>query len=1209
MSSTLPALNYTTPEEFIDYYYEQLKQDLGVYDLQLSKVGFVGFFLNVLGYTHFDLKQYYDSLLVEAFVGTAQTEESQYLHASIYGYIPTFSAPAIATGTIEFDMVNWLSTRQSDVVRREVIIGYDNASGVYTPLNATFNIDGFDFSIDSIYKFVEIKEGTSYYYYTDIILSDGSKITLPSATAVISVPLYSTSQYNQKEVSFELKPYLFGSYETYYFGIDPGYYLAGLEVYVTEEGSIIEEEYDIKYTKYLEKGDDKSVFLRKVTSTSYVLEFGSGIRGRWISGASIRLIVKTTRGTAGNLIDKTSLKLPISGSVIAFDYIFTSSGQLESTGVSPEISQVPLVAFDYSESGLDPLSGEDLRDAIVNYIQTRDNMISRQDFYNIAEDYFNDFKFVFKKINVFDNTVYLCRSFRDRNQVILYTTDHTQQVLELGATAPGSGYVITAAANSTGTGILTTGGYGYYVVAIDEFGKSTPSEVVTATIDTGLGEDSVLIEFAAVPYAVRYRVYGRSIAFKDQYWEINEDGSLTYSYVDDGTAGVPCVSEPTGYELQNVVYRPTFTLNGVEFVSPYIYLGNTRMNYYDGYLMRDLSRLDFAEITPDVSILGTGFDIPTLYLNLEFQTSETSVVAISNGSPAVVTWTGHGLEYDTPVSFSTSGVLPTGITPGTTYYIMRDGYTENSFQISADPRSADPINTSSAGSGEHNCVSENVTFIRLKSYHTISNLVFNISIFGEELSISNRRMECYPITNNYFEYMYLNDDTFGILSGEIQIQITGGTSTSMIAYNYGDFTIGALTDTLLIKFNDNTTGYTNPFTTVTLTNGTVTAATLVADINTAIGSTVASVYTDDDGYSRIMITPPSGSTNPNVFIGESSTCLSALGLDADDDAPAVLNGTLTSSKFVNVTDKFYQLEDISDQLRLMRYNTNGDSYIINIPLIESEEFESDPLYYLDKIRNFIVSSNFSENRMITDNIQCRFLNSYVIESPFIEATFLQSGQIFSNADYNWLDPVIDTRDAPPSVLYPGSSYRVSTSPTGGSDFAGHADEIASWDGTSWSFYPPVEDDFVLDNDTNIYWRWDGSAWVSIPDITLPLNIRIACKVDKNYIQKNGIDIAAEKEELEVLIAEYLQKAFTGAEVVFYNSLITDFVHTERDYIKSVQVYVTDSSASPNEMDNGIEIKSDTLVLRGLKEKFDIVRHVFPIIYWDVDNINLSFYIE
>ena len=1131
MASTLPTLNYTTPEEFVNYYYEKLKTDLQVYDLQISKVGFVGFFLNLLGYTHFDLKQYYDSLFKEAFVGTSQTEESQYLQASTYGYIPSFATAASATGTIEFDMINWLPRRQPDVVRREVIVGYDTSTGTYIPLSSTFKVDDIQFSIDAVYKFIEIEDNGSYYYYADIITNDGTKTTLPSASATISAPLYSTTQYTKKEIDFELKPYNFGSYQTYYFGIDSGYYLSDLEVYVTEVGATTEEQYTVEYTKYLTKGNDTNVFLRKVTSTSYVIEFGSGIRGKWISGASVRLVIKSTRGTAGNLIDKTNTKLQISGSVLAFDYMYSTGGQLTSTDPNPVVMQQPLVDFDYAESGLDPLSGEDLRDAIVNFIQTRENLVSQQDFYNLANDYFDDFKFLFKKFNVFDNIFHLCRSFRDRNQTIFYTTNHTEQIMDLMLTVAGT-YTITAVADTTGSGALTSDTYGYFVVSVDEWGRSMPSAIATATVDTGAGEDSVTITWDHVPYATKYRVYGRFPTFRDQYWEVTPAvPAATYSYTDDGTAGT-LEAEPISYVFQEIYYRPTFVINGLTFISPYVYKGNTRMNYYDGYLMKDLSRVEFAEITPEIDTLGTGFDTPMVYLNLEYDES--------------------------------------------TY----------------------------------------VTSVKLKSYQTISGLVFTVSIFGLDSDIVDKRMICYPLTNNYFEYEYVNADTFGIFEGEIQVEVKGGISTSVVSNNCENFTIGAgTTDVLKIKFNDSSTGYTNAFTTITLTAGSRTVAQIATDINTIIGTSVATTYVDDDGNNRLKITPPSGGTVTNVFIGNAaagSTCLTALGLTGDViSVPAVLNGPLTTVKFVCKTDKFYQLIDVSDQLKIMRYNVGTDAYVINVPVVDNTVFASDPDYYLDKIKNFIVASNFNVNRMVTDNVQCRFLNSYLVESPFIESVFMQSGTIFSNTDYVFLDPVVETRNAPPSITLDASRYRVSSAPTGGSAFAGHANAIGTYDsGTAtWSFYSPIADDFVLDLTTNIYYMWSGTAWINIPDITLPMNIRIEIKADKNYVQKNNIDIATERENLQLAVAEYLQKGFTGASVVFYNSLITEFVHTTRPFIKSVKVYVTDSSVVPNEMDNGIEVKSDNDIFRGTKSKLDIVKYVPPIIYWDVDNIVIVITIE
>jgi len=890
MANTLPTLNYTTPEEFVNYYYEQLKSELGVFDLQISKVGFIGFFMNLLGYTHFDVKQYYDSLFKESFIGTSQTEESQYIHAATYGYIPTFATAATATGNIQFDMINWLPRRQSGIVRREVIVGYSNSLNTIIASNAKFFIESFQFTIDAFYKFVELENNGSYYYFADIITSDGTKLTIPSATSVISVPLYSTSQYVQKEISFVLKPYNFGSFQTYYFGIDAGYYLADLQVFVIQSGSTVEEEYDVKYTKYLEKGNSKSVFLRKVTSTNYVLEFGSGIRGNWISGASIRLIIKSTRGSSGNLIDKTNTKIQISGEVLAYDYKYSTSGELVPVSPLPVVLQQPLIDFDHSEGGLDPLSGEDLRDAIIEFIQTRDNLVSQQDFYNIAKNYFNDFKFLFKKFNVYDNIFYLCRAFRDRNQSICYTLNHTEQILNLTATSDPT-YTPTATAVAGGS--LADGTYGYFVTAVDEWGQSSPSVIVSAT--TSGTDNSIRIDWPAVPHATKYRVYGRMLTFRDQYWEVN---APTVTYTDDGTPGTSAI-EPTSYFLQELYYRPTFTINGETFISPFIYKGNTRMNYYDGYILKDLSRIDFSEVTPDTSILGTGFDVPITYLNLDYD--DTS----------------------------------------------------------------------------------HKTTIRLKSYQTINDLVFTISVYGSNLSIVNQRMECFPLSNNEFTYEYDNADTFGLFEGKIQIAVKGGVSDSVLTANYQTFnTVGA--NVLKIKVNDEPP-YSDPFTTVTLTAGSaVTAATLVSEINTALGRIVASLYSDDNGNIRIRLTPPSlasGETVRNIFIGVGSTCLTALGLTGDDTSPAILNGPLTTLKFTCTTDKFYQLIDISDQLRLVRYHSGNDAYLVNIPVMYNATFATDPDYYFDKFRNFISAAAFNENRMVTDNIQCRFLNSYYVESP------------------------------------------------------------------------------------------------------------------------------------------------------------------------------------------------------------------------------------
>lgn len=76
----------------------------------------------------------------------------------------------------------------------------------------------------------------------------------------------------------------------------------------------------------------------------------------------------------------------------------------------------------------------------------------------------------------------------------------------------------------------------------------------------------------------------------------------------------------------------------------------------------------------------------------------SATVTISFASPGVVTWNSHGLAADTPVRFTTTGALPTGLSTGTTYYVRNPG--ANTFEV-ALTAGGTSINTTGAGSGTH----------------------------------------------------------------------------------------------------------------------------------------------------------------------------------------------------------------------------------------------------------------------------------------------------------------------------------------------------------------------------------------------------------------------------------------------------------------------------------------------------------------------------
>lgn len=80
--------------------------------------------------------------------------------------------------------------------------------------------------------------------------------------------------------------------------------------------------------------------------------------------------------------------------------------------------------------------------------------------------------------------------------------------------------------------------------------------------------------------------------------------------------------------------------------------------------------------------------------------STAATVTITIASPGVITWTGHGLAAGTPIKLSTTGALPTGLTAGTTYFVLSTGLAANTFRVSATPEGA-AINTSGSQSGTH----------------------------------------------------------------------------------------------------------------------------------------------------------------------------------------------------------------------------------------------------------------------------------------------------------------------------------------------------------------------------------------------------------------------------------------------------------------------------------------------------------------------------
>lgn len=83
-------------------------------------------------------------------------------------------------------------------------------------------------------------------------------------------------------------------------------------------------------------------------------------------------------------------------------------------------------------------------------------------------------------------------------------------------------------------------------------------------------------------------------------------------------------------------------------------------------------------------------------ISLVDSTSFTVTIA----SPAVFTATAHGLAVGDAITFYTTGALPTGLTVGTTYYVISAGFTANAFEVSVSSGGS-AVNTTGSQSGSH----------------------------------------------------------------------------------------------------------------------------------------------------------------------------------------------------------------------------------------------------------------------------------------------------------------------------------------------------------------------------------------------------------------------------------------------------------------------------------------------------------------------------
>lgn len=158
---------------------------------------------------------------------------------------------------------------------------------------------------------------------------------------------------------------------------------------------------------------------------------------------------------------------------------------------------------------------------------------------------------------------------------------------------------------------------------------------------------------------------------------------------------------------------------------------------------------------------------------------KTSNFTVTIASPGVFTLNSHAFLTGDRVVFSTTGALPTGLSAGTTYYVISAGLTTNAFEVSATSGGS-AINTSGSQSGTHSLVSS-------------TRNVFGLSVTGT----TGAGVETFH--DNYDGTLTSDkggSGTINYATGAYNITFNASVSSGNVlcGYQWEDSNIGGLTD-------------------------------------------------------------------------------------------------------------------------------------------------------------------------------------------------------------------------------------------------------------------------------------------------------------------------------------------------------------------------------------------------------------------------------
>jgi hypothetical protein len=171
------------------------------------------------------------------------------------------------------------------------------------------------------------------------------------------------------------------------------------------------------------------------------------------------------------------------------------------------------------------------------------------------------------------------------------------------------------------------------------------------------------------------------------------DSNVTTAKILDAnvTAGTLATSSVTADKIADGVI--TYTKMATDTIRKRL---TTATTFYVRSVIGDVTLSIASPSVASKTAHGLQVNDPVVFSILPFKSLCTMTIA----SPCVVTLNTHGYTAGQPIKFSTSGALATGITAGSTYYVIATGLTTNTFQFSATPGGS-AVNSSVSQSGVH----------------------------------------------------------------------------------------------------------------------------------------------------------------------------------------------------------------------------------------------------------------------------------------------------------------------------------------------------------------------------------------------------------------------------------------------------------------------------------------------------------------------------